>query len=173
MSTTTSKATKFLSADATGKVIGSGYTSDGTVPAGSLACTAAQAAAWYGSTIVAGAIVAPIAPYVKPLPAQAVGAMAAGLAVVSTGTPALSATYGVDATTQAHIQAETMAILLTSSFADGTQSLIWPDLGGAAHSFDPVTFKAFAAAVNSYVAALYKAINGTATALPAATVTIP
>ena len=46
----------------TGAVTGAGYTSDGTLPSGSVACTGAQALAWQGSTIVAGAIVAPATP---------------------------------------------------------------------------------------------------------------
>ncbi len=104
---------------------------------------------------------------------QAIARLATGLAVTSAGTPALSATYAVDAAAQAHIQAEVIAILLNGSFADGSASVAWPDTAGVIHDFaDVAAFKGFAAAVSAYVAALFKVINGTSTALPAATATI-
>jgi len=57
------RATMFLTANpSTGQVTGSGYTTDGTLPPNSYACTVEQAAAWQGSTIAAGAIVAPATP---------------------------------------------------------------------------------------------------------------
>jgi hypothetical protein len=105
---------------------------------------------------------------------QAMAALSAGLAVTSTGTPALNGAYAVDAATQSRIQAELIAILLNGTFADGTTSVAWPDVSGATHDFASVDgFKTFASAVSAYVAGLYKCINGTATALPAATATIP
>jgi hypothetical protein len=117
---------------------------------------------------------APPAPPPPSLAQQATAAMSAALVATSTGTPALSATYAVDPTTQDHIQAETISILLNNTFADGTATLAWPDTTGAVHSFASVAeFKAFAGAVSAYVAALFKVINGTLTTLPAAVATIP
>jgi hypothetical protein len=104
---------------------------------------------------------------------QATARLSAGLAITSTATPSLSATYAVDNAAQAHIQAEIISILLNGSFADGSASVAWPDTAGVIHSFAGVAaFKDFAAAVSAYVAALFKVINGTSTALPAATATI-
>lgn len=124
-----------------------------------------------------------LAPYVVPpvvpspgaaLAAEAGAAFAAGLAITSTGTPALNGTYAIDPATQAHIQAEVISILLNSTFADGSTTVVWPDMAGNTHTFGSIAeFKQFAAAVAAYVAALFKVGNGTLTTLPAATATIP
>ncbi len=116
---------------------------------------------------------APQAPARTPAQ-QAVAAMAAGLAITSTSTPALSGTYGVDAATTDHIQSEMLCVLVAGTFADGTAELAWPDLAGVIRTFPSIgAFRAFALAVSGYVAALYKVQNGTLTALPDATATMP
>lgn len=124
-----------------------------------------------------------LVPYVVPTPepvpgaaagAAAAAAFAAGLAVTSTATPALNGTYPLDPVTQAHIQAEIIAILLNGTFADGTGTVVWLDTANAAHTFGSVAeFKAFASAIAAYVAALFKYAQGTLTTLPPATATIP
>ena len=101
-----------------------------------------------------------LVPYVVPTPtpnplaaaaAASAAAFAAGLAITSTGTPALNGT-----------------------FADGTGTVVWLDTAGASHTFASVAaFKAFASAVAAYVAALFKYAEGTLTTLPPATATIP
>jgi predicted NUDIX family NTP pyrophosphohydrolase len=71
------------------------------------------------------------------------------------------------------VQAETIAILLNGTFADGGATVAWPDMSGTVHMFPSVAeFKAFAAAVASFVAAVAKVQNGTLTTLPPATATI-
>lgn len=50
-------STHFLTVDSAGRATGRGYTSDGTLVPGAVACTAAQAAAWEGSVVTGGAIV--------------------------------------------------------------------------------------------------------------------
>jgi len=124
-----------------------------------------------------------LVPYVVPTPtpnplaaaaAASAAAFAAGLAITSTGTPALNGTYPIDPATQAHIQAEVVSILLNGTFADGTGTVVWLDTAGASHTFASVAaFKAFASAVAAYVAALFKYAEGTLTTLPPATATIP
>lgn len=105
---------------------------------------------------------------------QASGMLADGVILSSTGTPALNATYPCDPLTQSHIQAELWSILLGNKFADGTDTLVWPDRAGNNHTFTSIDqFKAFAVAVGSFVAALAKVQNGTLTTLPSASVTIP
>ena len=138
------------------------------IPAGAVALPGFTAA-------VSGGVwtfTAPV-PVVPTLAQQAQAAIGAGLAITSTGTPALSATYPVDAASQDHMVAEMTALLAVGTFADGTASVVWPDITGAPHTFNAAEFKALALAAGAYVAALFKVINGTLTALPAASATIP
>lgn len=116
----------------------------------------------------------PAAPPAPTLAQQAATAISAGLTITRSSTPALDATYAVNDTTQSHIQAEMIALLVSgnAAFADGTASVAWPDIAGATHAFTIAEFKPFALAVGAYVAALYKVMNGTLTTLPSASVTI-
>jgi hypothetical protein len=110
------------------------------------------------------------------LPQQALAAMSTGLAIVSTANPgALNGTYAVDNVSTDHIQAEMIALLNSAgaSFADGTNTVVWPDMANANHTFSTTEFKAFALAVGAYVAGLYKVMNGTLQSLPAANAAIP
>jgi len=105
---------------------------------------------------------------------QAQAAVMAGLTVTSASAPALDGTYACDPQSQSHFQAEMIALQYSggTAFADGTATVAWPDVRGAVHTFAPAQFTAFALAVGAYVAALFKCMNGTATALPPATATI-
>ncbi len=118
-----------------------------------------------------GALVAytPPAP-VLTLAQQAQAALAAGLTVTSTGTPALDGLYSVDAAAQQNIQAVQIYIQANGKFPGSTGTYAWLDKSGAAHVFPSVTeFTAFATAVADYVADLQMIIyTGTGT-LPAAT----
>ena len=74
-----------------------------------------------------------------------------------------------------HINAEITSLLLNGTFADGATSVSWPDLlipYPAQHSWTVSQFKLFATAHAAYVSSLYKVINGTATSLPASSITI-
>ena len=116
--------------------------------------------------------------YTPPMPTpptlaqQAVAALAAPYTITDTGTPADGGTYTIDATALAHINAEVTSLILNSVFTDGTATVAWPDTSGAVHTFTVEEFKVFATAVGSYVAALYKCVNGVSTTLPAAAVAI-
>ena len=114
---------------------------------------------------------AALAAPVLTLAQRAWAAMATGLTLTSTGTPALSGAYAVDVTAQV-ITSQVTSILLNGTFADGTGSVAWPDTAGALHTFTIAQFKVFATAVAAYVAALFKAINGISTTLPSGSVTI-
>lgn len=111
---------------------------------------------------------------VYTLPQQATIALAGTLTIVSTSTPAMNGPYAVDATTQSHIQSEISAIMLDATFADGTTTVVWPDMANPSvdHTFTVAEFTVFARAVGAYVAALYKVINGTLTALPSSSVIV-
>ena len=116
---------------------------------------------------------APVAP-VPTLAQQAAAAMSAGLAIASTSTPALNGTFDVSASAQDHMQAEMIALLNSggTTFADGTTSVVWPDMAGVNHTFTAVQARAFFLAAGAYVAALFKVINGTLVALPPASAMI-
>ena len=109
-----------------------------------------------------------------PTPAQqAATLIATGLAVTSTGTPALSATYPCDPTTQSHIAAEMISVLVNGTFADVTASVQWPDVTGALHTFTLAQWRPLAVAIGAFVAAALKVQIGATTTLPSAAVTIP
>lgn len=118
-------------------------------------------------------------PPVPPAPTaaqQAASALTAGIIVISTGTPSLNGTYGLDQTAQNNVSATTTYILLNGTFPNGNATMPWIDKNGIAHIWPNVAeFKAFATVYANYVAAvaLYMASNGAASALPSNTVTIP
>ena len=151
---------------------GNGISLDGTMPTGAVVCTQAQyanASAW---TISGGAIVAATPP--APTPAQLANtAMGAGLAITSTGTPALNGTYAIDNATQGKIAAISVYILTNAKFPGGVASYPLMDLSGTPHTF-PTTasFQAFATAVADYVAVLDVIIASNAGTPPAAAKTI-
>jgi hypothetical protein len=135
-------------------------------------CAATVQIGWTYNGTTFAAPVPPPAP-VLTLAQQAQALLAAGLTITSTSMPALNATYPTDPATQDHIQAEVNAILLQGTFADGSTSVVWPDVTGAAHTFPSVAeFKLFASAIAAFVAGNYKVLNGSSTMLPAATATI-
>ena len=100
--------------------------------------------------------------------ANVAAALAAGIQITSTSTPALSGTYAIDATHQQLIAAEQFYILTKGTFTNGGTTKPWLDLSGVAHTFPSTAeFTAFAEAVAQYVDAL---MAGTTPAQP---VTIP
>lgn len=115
---------------------------------------------------------APAAPSLT-LAQQAQALLAGGLALTSTGTPALNGTYGADAATIAYVNSEMTSLLKNGVFADGSTSVYWPDAGGALHVFNVAQFEGFAAALAAFVAGARKCIIGVSgAALPAASATI-
>jgi uncharacterized BrkB/YihY/UPF0761 family membrane protein len=112
-------------------------------------------------------------PPVLTLAQQAQVAMTSGLNITSASDTSLNATYAVDPTSTAHIQAEMIALLSIGVFADGTATIVWPDMAPVNHTFNITQFQSFALAVGVYVAALFKVINGTLDALPSNTASIP
>ena len=107
---------------------------------------------------------------------QAATLLAAGLAVTSTGTPALSGTFATTANAVANVNAVITYILLNSTFPGGGTTMPWVDHAGSTHIFPSTTaFKAFATAFADFVAQaqLFADSNGAIGALPSNTVTIP
>lgn len=147
---------------------GKTYGYDGNDPTQEALITAAIDAKW---TEVTGSW--PPAPTAaQELLATATALLRAPVAVTSTGTPALSGSYGITMQDQAHIGAEVQSIMLNGTFADGSSTVAWPDASGAVHTFSVAQFKAFATAIGAFVAACYKVLNGSSTTLPSAALTI-
>lgn len=127
-----------------------------------------------GWTESAGAFTPPGGPPPPPtLAQQAATSLAAGITITSTSTPALDGTYAATVTAQQQITAEITSILLNDTFADGTTTIEWLDTSGAAHAFTVAQFKTLATAIAAFVSGCVKAMNGQATTLPAAAMTIP
>lgn len=102
-------------------------------------------------------------------------AIAAGLAIQSTSTPALNGTYSIDATATANMNAIETYILRNGTFPGNQTTMAYLDSSGAPHIFPSVTlFNEFATAVANYAAAvlLYGYSGGTEGSLPSQPVTI-
>jgi len=99
-------------------------------------------------------------------------ALAAGLAITSTATPALNAIYGVNAAAQANITAIVTGIAASLGLPGGGSTFVYLDASSAPHTFTQAQFVSFASAVRGYVYALdlYAAGQG---ALPTPSATIP
>jgi hypothetical protein len=86
-------------------------------------------------------------------------ALAAGIAITSTGTSSLNGTYACDKGTQQNIVAEQVYISNEGTFTNGGTTMAWPDVSGTYHTFPSTTeFTAFAKAVAQYVQALATAL---------------
>ena len=105
-------------------------------------------------------------------------AMIAGVAISSTGTPAINGTYAIDQASQGKLTSEQVYIATKGSFTNGLASRSWPDANGTFHTFTSVTlFTNMAVAIAQYVDALATALavvqaGGTWTA-PAQPAAIP
>lgn len=99
---------------------------------------------------------------------QALAALAAGVQITSTSTPALDGTYAISSSAQAKIQAVSLFIVVNGKFPGGQSTMAWADAAGAAHTFpNTAAFQAFATAVADYVAALDAVLLGISLELPA------
>lgn len=117
---------------------------------------------------------APPGPATPTLAQQANTLLAAGLAITSTATSGLNATYPSDPNTISYVNSELNAILLNNTFADGTSAIQWPDISGALHAFDVAQFKTFASALGAFVSGIRKCVIGVSGAvLPDSSATIP
>jgi hypothetical protein len=111
-------------------------------------------------------------PTKTPLRAQAATLLAAGLGIVSTGTPSLNGIYACDPLAQADIVAIETSLNAGKGFPGGGTTMNYPDASGAMHSFTEGNFASFASAVRDYVYALRAVMAGTSTTLPQSPATI-
>jgi hypothetical protein len=110
--------------------------------------------------------------------AQYNAAIAAGVVVTSTSTPAFNGTYSISDTAQSNIQANQTSILTNGKFTNGQTTRAWLDINGTPHTFQSTAvFTSFAEAVGAYVDALIiqlgVAQSGGTPTWPSNAVTIP
>ena len=168
-----STPTNYIVFNGAGAPTGFGYTPDGTLPTGAVACTAAQAAAFGQMTLAGGAIVQGAAP-TPSLAQQALALMSAGLTITSTGTPSISAVYPVTPAAQVKYASLQSVVAATGAFPGGATTQPILDAAGNFHSVTPAQFTEIALAVAAFATPLQLILDGhTGTALPSASVTIP
>ena len=129
-----------------------------------------------GWTYANGVFTAPVVPApVPPTPAQqAASAIAAGVTINSTSTPAINGLYACDPTTISDISGELLSMLENSTFTNGATAIGWPLASGAIVTFPSLAvFKAWATAIAGYVSACKQFGAGVpGAALPVTTITI-
>ncbi|AYZ68157.1 hypothetical protein EGY31_34945 [Burkholderia multivorans] len=127
------------------------------------------------TAVVAGvnAVYAAHNPATIPIELRVAQALAVGLTITSTSTPAINGTYAVDSLSQSDIVAIEASLNAGKGFPGGSSSTFsYPDMSGALHGFSEANFTNFAAAVRDYVYALKAAVPAKASMLPSAIVTI-
>lgn len=143
----------------------SGWSADGTLPPGAVACTQAQAASPMEWTVTGGAVVAATPP-APTLAQQAQAALAAGLAVTSLSTPALDGTYPLTAEMQANLSSLEVYYGKYGTFPNKATTLTIKDMQGNSHVFTYAEFETLFKALGDYRAALIACVDGISTTLP-------
>lgn len=94
----------------------------------------------------------------RPNPTIAAPALlAGGIALTSTGTPALDGTYACDDASRARIVGEQLCIQVAGKFTNGSEQRVWHDIAGTPHQFNTEQFTAFAEAVGQFADAVVTA----------------
>ena len=104
-------------------------------------------------------------PYIAPTPTpaqQLADALASGVTLTWSASPALNGTYALDQITQANITAESVSMLMNNAFTSGQLQRYWPDVSGTPHQFTIAQFKLFATTIAAYVDSLNAAQAGQA-----------
>jgi hypothetical protein len=119
-----------------------------------------------------------LVPYTIPMPEpslsqQAAAALASGVSIVSTGTPALDGVYAMTPEVRSDITAEVVSLMLNQSFTNGGTVIGIGDIENTLHTFTAAAFPAFATAYGRHVGALRAVQISNDGTLPASTVTIP
>ena len=98
--------------------------------------------------------------------------IATTLTITSTSTPSLNGSYGIGPFESDGLQAQANAIAMDAAFADGTESLNWPDVNRVGHTFTVAQFKELLMAVALYRAQWVQFSCGLITTAPTSTATI-
>lgn len=125
----------------------------------------------YPATLVEGT--APVVVVTPTLAQQAMALLALGLAITSTATPALDATYPCDGVATAKYGAMQLCLAGTSAFPGGGTVGNIKDSAGGWHGVTPAQYTAIVAAIGAFVAGCDLVIDGLpGAALPAAVAAI-
>lgn len=107
----------------------------------------------------------------------ALAAIAAGIVITSTATPALNGTYPIDPATQVKLNSAVTYIMLNNAFPPAlAASMPWYDASGTPHIFTAISdFKHFATAFADFVAHvdIYASSGGATGSIPSNAITIP
>ena len=106
------------------------------------------------------------------LPQQATAMLAAGIAIVSTATPALNATYPVTTAAWQQMTGILSSIAVGLGLPEDGNTVNWPDVTGTPHQFTETNFKNLARAVRDFTYTLSSIQGGAALPLPTLPVTI-
>ncbi len=167
---------RYLTLDGSDNVLSTYDGPAANAPAGAVSVTEATLAGLpfpcTGWKCVSGALVAPAAPPAPTLSQQAQAALAAGMQLASTGTPALNATYPCDAATFQQVAGIVAAIGAGLGLPGGGATFNWPDASGTPHAFTAASFSAFAKAMMNFLYALNAIVGSDSGTLPAQPVEI-
>ena len=111
-------------------------------------------------------------PGTVPPKVAAQAALAAGLELVSTGTPELNGTYALDQLSRMDIVSIEIGVKAGQGFPGGGSAFNYPDASGKLHEFNESNFLEFATAMRQYAYSLNAIISGASMELPASPVTI-
>jgi hypothetical protein len=162
-----SKASHFLIHDENGKVVGNGFTPDGTFMPGTIKCEPHHKEHWDLCEVVDGVIYGPTPQQMMERAAQKaydekhMSAVNSGLNVASLSHPEINGTYSVDQGTLQRLSGVNQYIQTHSAFPGSSgDKLAWPDSNQAYKVFTSFeVFGAFAKALHDYAMdlELYKA----------------
>ncbi len=106
--------------------------------------------------------------------AAAAAALATGVVLTSTATPALNGSYPIGPDTETYMIGIISYISLKSSFPGNSSTLNWYDASDTAHSFTVSAFQAFAEAMCAFIHAVADwELGGGVGSLPSNSITIP
>lgn len=126
-------------------------------------CGSMVVAGWSfdGNAFTPPAPAAPPAPSAAQIAANnALALLGTGVAISSTSTPSLNATYGATTASIANIDAVVEYINTNGTFPEGASTMLWEDASGAVHTFPSiVVFKSFATKIADYVTIIEEYAN--------------
>lgn len=147
------------------------------VPAGQSLVAVGSSAAGPGWIYADGEFSNPVSPPAPSIADQYAEKLAAGIAITSTGTPSLNATYPIDDKTAILISGLYAGIKGGDGVPGGGSDFVFTDIGNAPHTFTADDFTALAKAIRDYryalVATKLTLLNNGSADWPAASATIP
>ena len=162
----------YITFDSNGVSTGTGFTPDGTLPPGALACAAEETVNWQSWANVGGVLTATAAPALTPVQ-QAFKALAAGITVTFTGSLTYTTTFLTDSASMSNWMKLATVVNTTGAFPGGATSWDMSDSTGVWHTFTLSQWKAVAGALALFDAQCLQIIAGhPSVTLPPSTITL-